>query len=406
MEMWRLSNGIKVLFKKTNGLKIASINIFSRGGVLCEDAQKTGIGNFTPMSMTRATMSRSIERMALDIADLGASFEASGDYDYAGFSLELLSEKFVKAVEIVSDILINPAFNPEEIEKDKAVVCASIDSKKESIKTLSLDYFIKRFYKDDDAYSHAPSGTIETISSINRDDLIAWHKAAYNVENIMITVVGNVSTELARETFEKYFSPICRSEELKRHSCSQTNEEGVHYFDEQFDQAYIVVGYPAPNLFSPNFMATKLLSTYLGGRMSSKLFVELREKMGLAYELGSICPSRLERSFFGIYIGLDKKNIDIALKRIDEIVKETCLEEISQDELDNVKSYVKGIHVLEGQTVKSLCFQYGVGEFIHNDYKYYEKYIDNMMKLTPKDLLEAANETFKHKPTTVILRSK
>jgi predicted Zn-dependent peptidase len=405
MEIWTLSNGIKVLFKKTDGLKIVSLNIFSRGGALCEDAKKNGISNLTPKSMTRATMNRSVERMALDIADLGASFEASGDYDYAGFGLDLLSEKFVKAVEIVSDILINPSFNQEEIEKDINAACASITSKKESIRALASDYFIEHFYKDD-AYSRNLSGTIETMTSIKREDLIAWHKAAYSASNIMISVVGNVDPELARESFEKYFAIIPVGEKLKRHPISQPNEGGIHYFDEQFDQAYIAIGYPAPNLFSPNVMNIKILSLYLGGRMTSKLFVELREKMGLAYELGTIYPMRLERSFFGIYIGLDNKKVDIALKRIDEILKEICLKELTQYEIDNVKNYAKGIHVLNSQTVKSLSFQYGIGEFIHNDYRYYEKYIDNIMKPTSKDILDAANEMFNHTPTAVILRPK
>jgi predicted Zn-dependent peptidase len=405
MEIWTLSNGIKVLFKKTDGLKIASINIFSRGGSLCEDPKKSGIAAFTPKSMTRATMSRSVERMALDIANLGATFEASGNYDYAGFGMDLLSEKFVEAVEIISDIFINPSFNQEEIEKDVNAACASITSRKESIKILSSDYFIQRFYEDD-AYSRILSGTIESISSIKREDLIAWHKAAYSASNIMISVVGNISLELVRESFEKYFGIIPVGEKLKRHPISQTKDGGVYYFNEQFDQAHLIVGYPAPNLFSPNIIDVKLLSIYLGGGMASKLFVELREKLGLAYELGAIYPTRLGRSFFGIYIGLDKKNIDIAIKRIDEILKEICLKEIAQDKLNDIKNYAKGIHVLDSQTVKSLCFQYGLGEFIHNDYRYYENYINSIMKLTSKELLDAANEIFTQKPTTVVVCSK
>ena len=406
MEILTLSNGIKVLFKKTDGLKIAAINIFSRGGILCEDSQKAVIANLTPLSMTRATTSRSAERIALEIAALGATFQASGGYDYSEFSIELLSEKFVQVVEIAADIIINPSFESSEVEKDTATVCASINSRKESITTLALDYFRNRFYKDC-PYARSNLGTIPTLTSIKRQDLFDWHKAAYNAANIMISVVGNISKEIVADTFEKYFSAVCGGEILKRHAVSLPNEEGgVHCFEENFNQAYLIVGYPAPDLFSPNLAAIKLLSVYLGGRMSSKLFVELREKMGLAYELGSTYPLRFGRSFFGIYIGLDKKNIDIALKRIEEIAKETASKEIQKDETDNVKNYAKGIHVLDRETVKSLCFQYGVGEFLYNDYKYDEKHLESMMKLTAKDLLEAAKETFGHKPTTIIVRPK
>ena len=128
--------------------------------------------------------------------------------------------------------------------------------------------------------------------------------------------------------------------------------------------------------------------------MTSRLFVELREKLGLAYEIGAVYPSRKEKSYFAIYMGLDKKNIDLTLKKTDEILKDFCTAEVDDRELENTKTYIKGLYIMSRQTVSKQSYYYGWREIVGQGYEYDNKYLKDVEKVTTQNILDAANKIF------------
>ncbi|MDR3112783.1 MAG: insulinase family protein [Endomicrobium sp.] len=406
MEVFNLKNNIKVLFNKTDGVKVVSVKVYTPVSVISENPQNAGISHMTARLMVKSTKNRSREILANDIDDIGANLHPDGDYDYIGFNMDFLSEYFDKAAEILSDIAVNPAFDEKDISDEKRDTAAAFKSRKDAIFHTALDKFIKLFYADA-PYSNPVMGKPETVEALTSEDLKGWHKFSYNASNILISVSGNVESKIVKESLEKYFGNIESGQKFEKQSFSsdikrpsKTVEEG------KFNQAYIFTGFDAPPLSGKDFVALKVASAVLGGRMTSRLFVELREKLGLAYETSAVYPSRLETSFFAVYIGLDKKNIDLTLNKIDEILKDFRSVQISEQELKDVKTYIKGMYIMDRQTVSRTSYYYAWREVTGQGYKYDDQYLDDVEKVTPKDVYNAANKFFTQKRLTVIIKPK
>jgi predicted Zn-dependent peptidase len=406
MESFRLKNNIKVLFDKTNGSEVVAVRIMTPVSAIGETSDKSGISHLTASLMMHSTKNRSCERLAKDVENIGAELSGQADYDMAEISMTFLSEYFDKAIEILADVILNPAFNREELSFEKQTISSEIDSRKDSIGRTAFDEFAKIFYGNI-PYSVPVLGTKETISKLNAKDLVKWHQYSYNASNILISIAGNISQDIVEQSLEKYFTNVpCGIKfempvfDIKHGKSLKKEIEG------KFNQAYIYTGFPAPSLYGKDFAAVKVANSVLGGRMTSRMFVELREKLGLAYEVNIAYPLRRKETHFAVYIGLDKKNIDLTLKKIDEILKNLCATKISEAELKDTKTYIKGLHIMNRQTVDNRSYYYGFYEITGKGYQYDAGFIEDIEKVTAQDIINASNKIFFQNSVTVIINPK
>ncbi|MDR0822706.1 MAG: insulinase family protein [Endomicrobium sp.] len=404
MQTFNLKNNVKVLFEKTGGAKVFSLKVFSPISAISEDLSKAGVSALTNNLMQKATAKRSKEILAKDIDDIGASLSSLQDYDFSCLSIDCLSEFFNKAAEILADIVINPSFSAEELVFEKEMLKAFFKSNQDDIKSVATEHFVKNFYNGS-PYQYHYCGSPDTIDNINLDDIKALHKFAYNASNILISIAGNIDFEIVKDILERNFGSIKEGQKFKEPQFtlkSPTKEKEI--IDSKFNQAFILTGFPVSSIRDKNFAAINVLSNILGGRMTSRLFIELREKLGLAYEVGSSYNGKLIASHFSIYIGLDKKNIDLTLKRIDEILKDFCAKGVDEEELKNVKTYIKGIYAISRLTTSAKSRFYGLKELLWGDYTYDERYLDEVESVTAQTIHEISNKIFKQNPFTVVLK--
>lgn len=398
-----LKNGIKVVFIKTCGVEVVSIRVQTPVSVISENSNNAGISFITAKLMTHATKRYSSKELAKAIENIGADIVYDTDYDLSEISMSFLGSYFDRAIEILSDVIIDPEFDEEELSFEKKNIIAALNSRKDSIGRTALDNFIKIFYGDS-SYSNPVFGIKDVVLNITCDDLIGWHRYAYNASNILISVAGNVDETIVKESLEKYFSKVPKGVNFKKMTFNLNHSESIEKeIKGKFNQAYICIGFPAPKLDNKDYVIVKFISVILGGRLTSRLFVELREKLGLAYEVNTVYPSRREDSFFAIYIGLDKKNIDLTLKRIDEILKDFSTVKISHTELENTKAYIKGTYAMSRQTVSRKSFYYGWLEVVNQGYLYEKQYLENLDMITSEDILSVAAKMFSQKSITVII---
>jgi predicted Zn-dependent peptidase len=354
--------------------------------------------------MVKSTKNRSSEILARDADNIGADLSASVDYDAQYINSSFLSEYFDKAAEILSDAVKNPAFNEDEITAEKKNIIAGLNARKDSIFNTAIDNFTLNFYKDT-PYALTVLGSEESLNNITRGQLEAWHKYSFNSSNILISVSGNIDKKTLKNSLEKYFGDIESGDKFKNLDFGVSNKESKTVeVKGKFNQAYIMKGFPAPDLKSKDTAALKVAGAVLGGRMTSRLFTELREKLGLAYEVSAIYPSRTHESYFIIYIGLDKKNIDLTLKRIDEILKDMQGNEVDGQELKDTKTYIKGLYIMDRQTVGRKSFYYGWRETVGQGYGYDGKYLEDIDRVSAKDILEIVNKIFTQNSLTIIVR--
>ncbi|MDR3253751.1 MAG: insulinase family protein [Endomicrobium sp.] len=403
MESFTLNTTVKVIFSKTNGVNVVALKVLTPVSVINEASNNAGISYITSKLMAQSTKKRSNEILANDIENIGAELYSDTDYDMSGLSMTFLSEYFDKAVEILSDVVLNPAFNDKELSFEKQNIIAALNSRKDSIGNTAYDEFIKLFYRKT-SYAVPVLGTNETVQKINRENLEQWHKYSYNASNILISVAGNIDKKTVKTSLEKYFSLVPDGIKFEKPVFDIKYSGPIKKeIKGKFNQAYIYLGFPAPDVSDTDFVSIKVANAVLGGRMTSRLFVELREKLGLAYEVGAVYPSRREMSYFAIYIGLDKKNINLTLKKIDEILKDFCTVKISEQELRDTKTYIKGLYIMDRQTVNKQSYYCGWREIIGQGYEYDAEYLQDTDKVSTANILDAANKIFSRYPVTIII---
>ena len=405
METFILPNGIKVIFKQTKSVEILSLKFHSPISVLQEDISRSGETALLYAVMSKSTNKRNSETLATDIENLGASISSDLEYDFSGWTLNCMSSYFDKSCEILEDIILNPAFDKKEIEKERQLMIQSIKARKDSIKSVANDKFISDFYDKSHPYSKIKSGNEETLKILTQQDLKDVYNKIYSTKGIVITVVGNIKKSVLKETLNKYFGQMSFTLENKKNNLKNNplriKEDVV--VKSKFNQAFIIYAYDCPDVSSKDFTTLKLINVILGGRMTGRLFIELREKLGLAYEVNCDYPTRIDSSYFKVYIGLDKKNIDITKKGIEKIMSDLCTTKINDKELLDTKNFIKGIYLLAHQSVERQAYYLTVREMVGLGYEYDDRYIEELFKVTSNDIIKVANKYFKQKPYKLIL---
>lgn len=405
VETFNLKNGIKVIFKQTENVEIVSLKFYSPISVLYEDASKSGETALLYAVMNKSTKNRNAETLAQDIEDLGSSISADVEYDFSGWTLNCMSRYLDNSCEILADIILNPSFDMQETEKERELLIQSIKSRKDNIKLVANDMFISDFYDKKHPYSKIKSGTEETLQKITQDDLRKIYTKIYSSKSIVITVVGNIKKSEIKKVLNKHFGNMILTSD-KNNNIGGTKPQSRKKESSElskFNQAFIIYAYDAPAVSDKDFATLKLINVILGGRMTGRLFMELREKLGLAYEVNSVYPTRVDGSYFEIYIGLDKKNIDVAKKGIEKIMNDLCSEKVDNEELKDTKNFIKGVYLLDHQSIERQAYYIALREMAGLGYKYDEEYVNVLSSITADNIIEVANKYFKQEPYKLVL---
>lgn len=408
VETFKLNNGIKVIFKQTQTVDIVSVKFYSPISVLQENSSESGVTALMYAVMNKSTNKRNAVELAEAIESLGSSISSDVEYDFSGWTLNCMSDYFDKSCEILADIVLNPSFDEKEMQKEKKLLIETIKSRKDNIKPSATDKFIADFYGKNHPYSSTRNGKEETLKNLTRKNLIDTYNKIYSCKDIVITVVGNIKKSKIKKVLNKYFGSmelVTNAPNNIPYKLPKISEKDT-VVNSKFNQAFIIYAYAAPNVLNKDFATLKIISSILGGRMTGRLFIELREKLGLAYEVSSIYPSRVDKSYFEIYIGLDKKNIDVAKKGIEKIVSDLCINKVGDEELRDTKNFIKGVYLLDHQSVERQAYYMAFREMIGLGYKYDEEYINILSKITANDIIKVANKYFKQTPYKLVLKSK
>lgn len=406
METFSLKNGIEVIYKQVTTVDIVSLKFCSPVSVFYEKEQKAGVTSLMYSVMNKSTKNRTAEQLVNDIENLGSSISSDVEYDFSGITLNSMSQYFDESCKILADIILNPIFDEQELEKEKTLTIESIKSRKDSIKKTANDKFIHDFYGNSHPYSKPVSGTVETVEKLTQEDLFSVYDNVFKTKGITITVVGNIKKSKLKKILETNFSKLNLTNNLQekdKYKISEIKDEDV-VEKSKFNQAFIIYAYPAPNVLSKDFVTLKLIGSILGGRMTGRLFVELREKLGLAYEVNCTYATRKDNSFFEVYIGLDKKNIDITKKGIEKIMEDLCNIEVAKEELQDTKSFIKGIYLLDHQAIEKQAYYLAFRQMMGLGYEYDSKYIELLENVSAKDIIDCANKYFKQTPYKLVLK--
>ncbi|OKH26150.1 peptidase M16 [Hydrococcus rivularis NIES-593] len=356
-----LDNGITLISIENQAADLIAGRIFLKGaGSRWESRSVAGLFHLLATVITKGTEKLSAVEIAERVESIGASLSADAAADYFVLSLKTVSRDFPQMLKLAGDILRSPTFPELEVEREKQITCQNIRSQLEQPFNVAFNQLREAMYPNH-PYGLSILGTEETVSRLTRRDLERCHQTYFRPDNLIVSLSGRLTLEEGIELIEQVFGDW----EIPSKSIEESPipelvpQPRLAITPQETQQAIVMLGYLGAAVKNPDYPVLKLLSTYLGNGLSSRLFVELREKRGLAYDVSAFYPTRLERSQFVLYMGTSPNNTAIAVEGLRTEAERLCHTELTSEELQAAKNKLLGQYALGKQTNAEMAQLFG-----------------------------------------------
>ena len=403
MEKYTLKNGINVLVKNNKNTPRVAVVLYAK---LNRDEEKAGLYYLLTQLLYQGTITKTSEELANILDENAIDLCIEKKADYIRFKVFCLNEDINLALEILQDIIENSTF--KDYEKEIIKIKGEFESDLDSAKIQAQDNYYRTIFKNH-PYGIGRKEIIEEINSITKEDLLkAYEEIKYNAQK-NISVAGDIDNKLLYELLEKHFCNLKIQNEQDTRKEVKTLEENLISTIEKEDanQAQIFKGWIMPNIYSDDYASIVLLNTILGSSgLSSRLFLELREKQGLAYTVRSVFePYILSGSFF-VYIATEPKNIKTSLDGFKTEIDKIMSQIMSDEELKNAKNNAIGKRQFYKETNMLEASLNGYYEFLGLGYDFEEKLIEKIKTVTKEQIMQTAEKYFSKPHALSVLAPK
>ncbi|MFA6251060.1 MAG: pitrilysin family protein [Candidatus Paceibacterota bacterium] len=391
-------NGLRVITVPMKDNPTVTVLVLVGTGSNYETKEINGISHFLEHMCFKGTIKRlTPQSISHELDALGCQYNAFTDHEMTGYYAKGDAKNFSQIFDIVSDIYLNSTFPEAEIEKEKGVIVEEINMYEDMPQSHVQELFDKVLYPDQPA-GRGIAGQKENIYRMTRPNFVNYKKSHYVAKNTVIIVSGNIQSEKVHKEVNKYFKDIKSTNKIKKVKTKdiQTRPNVLVKYKET-DQTHFVLGVRTFPLFDKRNMTLSLLGGILGAGMSSRLFIKLREEMGVAYYVRAFNNSSLDHGSFQISAGVNNKRTVEVLK---EILKECNLlvnEKVSEKELNKVKSFIIGNMKMSLEATDDIANFYGGQELMKGEIKTLEEKIKDIQKVKASDIQKIAKTIFKTK---------
>ncbi|HLO47919.1 MAG TPA: pitrilysin family protein [Kamptonema sp.] len=390
-----LDNGIVVLAAENPAADIIAARIFLKAGSRCLPAKLAGLSHLLAAVLTKGTERLSSVEIAERVESVGARLSADASSDYFLLSLKTVSADFAEMLELAGELLRSPTFPEAEVELERRIAMQAIRSQLEQPFAIAFEQLREAMYQDH-AYAFSTLGTEATISQVSRADIQHYHQTYFRPDNIAISIVGRIGVEdaiaLVNQVFGDWEAPTTPIPTLNLPAI--TPKPSLTVTPQETQQSVVMLGYLTPEVQHPDYAAMKLLNTYLGNGLSSRLFVELREKRGLAYDVSALYPTRIDNSQFVVYMGTAPENSAIALEGLQSEVDRLAVTPLTAEELQACKEKILGQYALGKQTNSQIAQILGWYETLGLGIEFDKQFQVDIAAVTALEAQQAARRYF------------
>lgn len=400
-----LDNGLEVITIKKD-TKITSINIGIKVGSLYEDMNEKGISHFIEHMLFKGTKTRNYEELNDELEFLGGEYNAYTDYTSTVYTISCLEEEIKNAINILGDMIINPAFDSGELEKERGVILAEMRASKDDIEDLSFKRINEVAFKNN-PLRYDVAGLERNVKAYKRNDLLEYYNRYYMPNNSLITIVSSFDHNDALNEIKKVFSSWKAGEKEDKVISEEINiPKSVTTIKENIEQNTIVYLYTFYDLSKDLELPLRILNHRLGESSNSLLFREVREKRGLAYDVYTSIDMTNNVKTLYIYTSVGEEDLNSAIEAIDETiysVKNGDLA-IGERDLDIMKKVHKTAVISTLEDPSELC-NYMLHQGLDGE-EFYE-FVEDMKKLNSLDInkIHEVAKTVLNNPTIHILKS-
>lgn len=388
-----LKNGIRLITAPHKDSKTAAVLVLFGTGSKYENKKNSGISHFLEHMMFKGTKKRpSTLKISRELDRVGASYNAATSTEQTYYWVKSDSKHFDLGLDVLSDMLLNSKFEEKEIEKEKSVIVEEINMRLDNPQLLVNELFDKLLYGDQPA-GWSVAGTKETVRSFKRKDFTDYFNSQYVAENTVIAVAGNFEERKVIPKIEKYFSKIKKTEAAgkKKVKEAQLKPESSVYFKET-DQTHLILGVRAYDVFDKRKYALSVLNLILGGSMSSRLFINVREKKGLAYYVYSDVDDSTDAGYLSAFAGVDNKRADSAVSSILEELAKIKEKGVTAEELRDAKEGIEGRMNITLETSSQIVSFLGNQEILEKKIMTTEEILKKIKAISRADVLAVARD--------------
>jgi predicted Zn-dependent peptidase len=328
-----------------------SIGVWLARGSRHESADKSGIAHFVEHMLFKGTGTRSAEDIAQAIDSIGGQLDAFTAKEYASYYIKVLDEHLPLAIDILADIVRNPAFTVDDIEREKKVVVEEIKMVEDTPDDLVHELFTQGFWENH-ALGRPILGTRETVEALNADLLRTYFSQAYTSRNLIVSAVGNLEHAHVRDLVAEKLGSLPAAEEMAPDEVPQVVPK-VLVRNKELEQSHLCLGVSSYPQNHDDRYSSYVLNTLLGGSMSSRLFQNVREKRGLAYAVFSGLSAYRDAGSFTVYAGCSNEAVGEVIDLVVEELRTVRQAPVPDAELQRAKDHLKGSLMLSLENTAS-----------------------------------------------------
>ncbi len=387
-----LENGVRLIVKENRSVPVVTVQVSFLGGVRFEGESNNGINHFTAVMLTKGTENQNSLEIARKVERMAGSFSGFSGYNSLGLTFTFLNQHFEEAFKLLTEVVRQPSFDKEEMEKRRKLILASIRQQEDDLGRLVFKLFRKTLYEKH-PYGMDSLGTLDSVQRLTQKDLKEYYERIAVPENMVLTVVGDVDQKQVMLAAKKAFGDL-KTGPFRFPSISQESPVRKKRIAEVLkpkEQAHFVLGFFGISYHDPDSYALAVLDAALSGQ-GGRLFHELRDKESLAYALDFMVQLNLDPGFIGVYMGTHPDKLETAVRGVLRELKKVKEEGLKEEEVDRAKRYLIGNFEIGLQTNSARANQMSLDELYGLGFDHFQRYPREIGKVTKEDVDRVAKK--------------
>ncbi|MCC6748812.1 MAG: insulinase family protein [Deltaproteobacteria bacterium] len=398
-----LANGARLVVLRDSTAPLVAFRAAWAGGMRYESEATAGITTLLGELLGRGTATRSASQLREAFDAMAGDLGGYAGRNSFGLRAEVLSRHWERALELLSDCLLAPAFPEAELERERRELLAEVRAREENLGALTVELLLRKMFRRHPLRLPA-LGTVRSISRLGRDQLARHYRRHYHPSQLVLAVVGDVDPAEVARKFETLFGAVARRAApevaVPKESGRHAPETAVSYL--RREQAHLAVGYPGTTLDHRDRFTLEVLTQILGGS-GGRLYAELRDRKGIAYRVNAFSEEGIDPGYVAVYAAMSPENLADALRAVEREVARLREELVPAAELKRAQRYLVGVHEISLQRKANLATHLALHEAHGLGYRAYRDYPAGIQAVTAEELRRAARRYLDERGRVVAL---
>lgn len=400
----KLKNGLRVVTIPMKDNPTVTVMIMVEAGSKYEDKRSNGISHFLEHMVFKGTKKRpNPKQISFELEGLGSMHNAFTGKEYTGYYAKANKKHFLKLFDLISDMYLNPVFDEKEIKKESGVIIEEINMYEDSPQLKVWEILMELLYKDQPA-GLSVLGPKKNLKRFRRKDFLEYRSKNYVPQSTVVVVAGDISNANILSAVKKTFNDMPKGRKSQKRKVKDSQKKpavSLHY--KKSDQAHLLLGFRADNVYSKNILRVSVLNAVYGKGLGSRITYRLRDELGMSYYAGSELDSYTDHGFIVARAGVTVKRIEEAMFVILEEFKKLRERDITDSELRRAQEMLVGLIFRQIETTDGVSSRYGFRELYGLPLKTAQEQAKEIRAVTINDVRKEAKRLFKNKNLNLAL---